>query len=79
MRILPVFGEAAVSVSPRIGHLHITVDGGPWRWLDTSNQPIVVNKLPAGAHSILIELVDPMHRTVDKQQVDFVVPSSGAR
>jgi hypothetical protein len=28
-RILPVYGPAARDVSPRIGHLHVTVDDGP--------------------------------------------------
>src|SRR4051794_24172674 len=35
-RILPVFGSAAVSVSPRAGHLHVTVDDLPWHWADAS-------------------------------------------
>lgn len=74
VRILPVFGEAALKVSPRLGHVHVTVDHGPYRWLDTSGQPIVVNKLPPGPHSILIELVDPVHRTIDRRVVRFVVP-----
>jgi hypothetical protein len=30
VRILPVFGKEALSVSPRIGHLHIRVDDLPW-------------------------------------------------
>jgi hypothetical protein len=32
VRILPAFGEAALKVSPRVGHLHITVDDLPWWW-----------------------------------------------
>jgi hypothetical protein len=76
LRILPVFGKEALGVSPRLGHLHITVNEGPYRWLDTSGQPIIVNKLPPGPHSILIELVDPTHRTVDRQVVRFVVPDA---
>ncbi len=75
LRILPVFGEAALKVSPRLGHLHITVDDGPYRWLDTSGQPIIVNKLPPGPHSILIELVDPTHKTLDRQVVSFTIPT----
>jgi hypothetical protein len=27
LRIVPVFGAAALQVSPRVGHLHIIVDG----------------------------------------------------
>ena len=48
LRILAVYGPAAVGVSPRVGHLHVTVDAGPWRWLHASGQPINVNKLPPG-------------------------------
>ena len=31
LRVEPVFGKGALDVSPRIGHLHITVDDAPWR------------------------------------------------
>jgi hypothetical protein len=72
--IRPVFGEAALGVSPRIGHLHITVDGASWRWLDASNEPVIVNGLPPGQHTILIELVTPTHKTIDKQLVSFAIP-----
>ncbi len=75
LRILAVFGEAALGVSPRLGHLHITVDEGPYRWLDTSGQPVIVNKLPPGPHKILIELVDPTHKTLDRQIVSFTIPT----
>lgn len=30
MRIVPVFGDGGAKVSPRIGHLHVTVDDLPW-------------------------------------------------
>ncbi len=30
LRIVPVFGPKALDVSPRIGHLHVAVDGAPW-------------------------------------------------
>jgi Family of unknown function (DUF6130) len=29
-RIMPVFGKGALEVSPRLGHVHITVDDAPW-------------------------------------------------
>lgn len=32
LRIVPVFGEGAAKVSPRVGHLHVTVDDQPWWW-----------------------------------------------
>jgi hypothetical protein len=74
LRIMPVFGHAALDVSPRIGHLHITVDGGPWRWVDTSNEPLIINKLPAGPHRILIEMVDPNHQLIEGKTIEFIIP-----
>lgn len=29
LRIVPVFGEGATKTSPRVGHLHVTVDDQP--------------------------------------------------
>src|SRR6185436_13552235 len=37
VRIVPVFGAAALNLSPRVGHLHITVDDLPWLWADASD------------------------------------------
>jgi hypothetical protein len=74
LRIVPVFGPAALDVSPRVGHIHVTVDDAPWRWADASNEPLIINGLPPGPHRILIELVDPTHRALDRQVVRFVVP-----
>lgn len=72
--IVPVYGPAALDVSPRIGHLHITVDDAPWHWLDASNEPITLNGFPAGKHKLLIELADPTHKVVAAQSVTFIVP-----
>jgi hypothetical protein len=71
---LPVVGEPALGVSTWLGHLYITVDDGPYRWLDTTGQPIIVNKLLPGPQRIRIELVDPTHGTLDRQVVSFTVP-----
>ena len=40
LRVVPVFGKAAVGVSPRIGHIHITVDHAPWHFVDASGETI---------------------------------------
>jgi hypothetical protein len=48
LRIVPVFGPAALAVSPRIGHIHVTVDDAPWHWADTSGKPLILNGFPAG-------------------------------
>jgi hypothetical protein len=78
MRIAPVFGPGALTVSPRIGHVHVTVDDAPWHWADASGSPLILRGLPAGPHTVLIELVDANHQPVDKGTVRFVVPQVGA-
>src|SRR5438105_12271639 len=74
LRIVPVFGPAALDVSPRIGHIHVTVDDAPWRWADASGEPLIINGLPAGPHKVLIELVNANHQTLHKGVVNFVIP-----
>jgi hypothetical protein len=75
LRILPVLGAAAGNVSPRVGHVHVTVDDLPWRWghFDDTHT-IVVNGLPPGEHKVLIELADPEHHIFTGQTVTFTVP-----
>jgi hypothetical protein len=41
LRILPVFGKAALSVSPRVGHLHYYVDDA-WPVVDTSGETMIL-------------------------------------
>ena len=74
VRLLPVYGAAALNVSPRIGHLHVTMDDGPWRWVDASGEPLIINKLPPGRHKLLVELADPTHQVIDGVTLDFEVP-----
>jgi hypothetical protein len=74
LRIVPVFGSGAVDVSPRIGHLHITLDEGPWHWVDASGEPLIVQGLPPGPHRVLVELADPMHRVIDHAVVNLAIP-----
>ena len=74
-RILPIFGASAVDVSPRAGHLHVSVDDLPWRWADAGNNgAVVVNGLPAGPHKITIELATPEHKVLTGKSVSFIVP-----
>jgi hypothetical protein len=72
--IRPVFGPAALKVSPRIGHVHVTVDDLPWHWADASADPIIITGLPPGPHSVLIQLEDPTHHPLDEHRVSFVIP-----
>jgi len=79
VRIVPVFGAGALSASPRIGHLHITVDDLPWWWADASdNNTIDIAGLPAGEHKVKIQLVDANHNVFPGQvvTVTFTVPDS---
>ena len=74
-RILPVVGPDALKISPRVGHLHVTLDDLPWHWADFSNSnTIVVAVLSPGQHKVLIELADPEHRVIAAQTVTFTVP-----
>ncbi len=74
MRIAPVFGSGALGVSPRIGHIHVTVDDAPWHWADASGTPLILRGMPPGRHTVRIELVDANHEPVDKGTVTFDVP-----
>ncbi|MFB9978068.1 DUF6130 family protein [Mesorhizobium kowhaii] len=75
LRILPVGGSAASNVSPRLGHLHVTVDDLPWAWADygQSNTIILVGML-GGQHKVLIEVVDPEGNVFTKQTMTFHTP-----
>ena len=74
VQIVPVFGPAAATVSPRLGHLHVTLDDAPWHWAHTSNDPVIVAPLPPGPHKLLIELADADHKVLAKEVVKFDVP-----
>lgn len=74
LRLMPVFGKGALDVSPRVGHIHVTVDDSPWHFIDASGETIVVVGLEPGPHKILIELADPIHRVIGSETVAFTVP-----
>jgi hypothetical protein len=76
MRIVPVFGSQALDISPRVGHIHVTVDDLPWHWADASGEPIILVGFKPGKHKVLIELADPTHRVVDKGVAEFVIAKS---
>jgi hypothetical protein len=78
MRIAAVFGAGALSVSPRVGHIHVTVDDAPWHWADASGNPLIIRGLPPGSHKVRIDLVDANHQPVDKGTVTFVVKNAAA-
>ena len=74
LRVVPVFGKGALDVSPRIGHLHITVDDAPWHFVDASGETVIVVGLKPGPHKVLFELADPTHRVMTSETVHFTVP-----
>ena len=76
LRILPVFGNAALAVSPRIGHLHYYVDGQSWPIVDTSGGTVVLVGLPSGPHQVKLELADATHKPIPgcNKVVEFTVP-----
>lgn len=77
LRIVPVFGPGAAQTSPRVGHLHITVDDLPWWWADPSGtNTIDIAGFTPGEHKVKIELVDPNHNVYPGQVVTltFTIP-----
>ena len=74
LQIAPVFGPGALAISPRVGHLHVTVDDAPWHWVDASGGPVIVSGLSAGKHRIVIELADANHQPLGQEVVQFEVP-----
>ena len=80
VRILPVAGPAARNLSPRVGHLHITVDDLPWLFADFGQtNTIVLVGLPRGQHKVLVELVDGEGNLFVAQTVTFFSPGKEVR
>ena len=75
LRIVPVFGKGALQVSPRIGHVHATVDDTGWHFVDASGETLIVVGLKPGPHKVLVELADPTHRVITSETVKFTIPS----
>jgi hypothetical protein len=78
LRVLPVFGNGALDVSPRIGHIHITVDDAPWHFVDASGETIILVGLESSSHKVLIELADPTHNVITSETVHFTLPAPKA-
>jgi Family of unknown function (DUF6130) len=74
LRIMPIFGKGALTVSPRVGHIHITVDDAKWHFVDASGETIILVGLAPGPHKVTIELADPTHKVITSETVSFIVP-----
>lgn len=79
LRVVPVFGAGALDVSPRIGHVHISVDDAPWHFVDASGETVILVGLPPGPHKVLFELADPTHHVITSEVVQFTVPDSAGQ
>lgn len=75
VRVIPVFGKGALEVSPRVGHLHVTVDDRPGTWAHTSGDPIIVVGLEPGVHKMRIEVADPVHKILTSETIAVAVPA----
>ena len=78
LRVVPVFGAGALDVSPRVGHIHVTVDDAPWHFVDASGETVIVVGLKPGPHAVLIELAGPTHKVITSETVTFTVPDPAA-
>ena len=79
VNIVPVFGKGALNVSPRAGHLHVTVDDLPWLFADASNiNTVDLAGMPPGPHKVRIDLVNTNHEVFPGQSktVTFTVPQA---
>jgi hypothetical protein len=77
LRIVPVFGEPTLAVSPRIGHLHVSVDDSPWVWAHASNdQPLIIVGLPPGPHKVRVQIADPNHKILQSEVISFRIPGT---
>ena len=77
LRILPVYGNAALAVSPRVGHLHYYVDGQSWPTVDSSGETLVLVGLQPGPHKVRLELADATHKPIPgaTQLLEFTIPA----
>ena len=78
LHILPVFGPNALAVSPRLRHLHVTVDDASWRWANASANPIFLTGFAPGPHKVPIDLRNANRHTLDRGIVTFVLPEKFA-
>ncbi len=75
---MPVFGKTAGEVSPRLGHLHVTVDDWKGTWAHTNEDPIILVGLTPGTHKVLLEVADPTHKILASATESFKVPEKTA-
>jgi hypothetical protein len=77
LRIVPVYGSGALTVSPRVGHLHYFVDDATFPIVDSSGETVVLVGLTPGPHKVRFVLAEPTHKPIagTEQTVTFIVPA----
>ncbi|MGA9392849.1 MAG: DUF6130 family protein [Candidatus Sulfotelmatobacter sp.] len=77
LRIIPVFGKAALEVSPRVGHLHYYLDDQSWPIVDAGGETVVLVGLAPGPHKVRLELADTIHRPIPgcSKVIGFTIPA----
>jgi hypothetical protein len=77
LRTVPVFGKAALEVSPRVGHLHYYLDDQYWPTVDSSGETVILVGLRPGPHKVRLELADTIHRPIPgcSKVVEFTIPA----
>src|SRR5271154_2998245 len=80
LRIEPVFGSGALSVSPRVGHLHYFVDDNTFPIVDSSGETVVLFGLTPGPHKVRFVLAEPTHKAIagTEQTATFTVPAAAS-
>ena len=74
LRVAPIFGPDALTLSPRVGHIHVRVDNTPWVWAYASAEPVVIAGLTSGTHEVRLQLMNANHQWLDEGAVNFIVP-----
>ena len=74
-----MFGSGALDVSPRIGHLHITVRRRSVALRRRERETVILVGLPPGPHRVLFDLADPAHKVITSQTVAFTVPAGNGQ
>jgi len=72
-QIAAIYGDAATGMTPPPAHLHVKIDGASWHWVHASPDPVVIQGLPAGPHSVELVLADGNHRPLQKKTVSFTI------
>ena len=76
LRIMPIGGASAKELSPRVGHLHLTLDDLPWQWADYGgSNTIILIGLSPGTHKLRVEAVNPEGKPYTAKSVTFAVPA----